>query len=350
MAILLPKLRLPAEFEKHTATWMIWPYRLDTWHKGARPARLAYADVANAISVFEKVNMIIRPEDLKFAKTLLNDSIKFFNFPFDSEWTRDTGPLFVKDVNGKKYGIDFRFDSWGEIYSDYELDDKLAIEITKSLKLTLLQNELVLEGGEILVDGKGTSIVTEECFFNNKRKCIYTKEELEKIFERYFGIIKTIWIKKGMYKDIVNGHIDNLCSFVKPQLITLAWTDDKSDPQYEISKDAFDILSSSKDANGRAFQIVKINQPDPLYITEEENKIIGKSFFKKGDRLCATYINFYIVNNGVIIPSFNDNKYDQLALDKLSALFKDRKTIQIPSREIILGGGGIHCITMQEPV
>ena len=350
MTNILPKLILPAEFETHAATWMIWPYRLDTWHDGARPARVAYAEVANAISLFEKVNMIIRKEDREFAKTLLNKSIEFFNIPFDSEWTRDTGPLFVKDKNGKIFGIDFKFNSWGEIYSDYKLDDRLAIKITESLRFPLLQNNLVLEGGQILVDGEGTLITTEECFFNDKRKDIYSKDELNEIFRRYFGITKTIWIKRGMYKDIVNGHIDNLCSFARPHLITLAWTDDKRDPQYEISKEAFEILSSSTDAKGRSFEIVKIHQPDPLFVTEEEGNVVGESFYKKGDRLCSSYVNFYIVNGGVIVPKYGDKKYDKLAQAKLSTIFKDRKLVQIASKEIILGGGGIHCITMQQPV
>lgn len=342
--------RLLAEFEKHLATWIIWPYRSDTWHDAAKPARQAYATVANAIAEFEQVNVIVRKEDQPSAEELLNKSITIVNLPFDSEWARDTGPVFVKDDHGQTCGIDFAFDSWGGIYADYKLDDELASHIVKSRRYPLIINDLVLEGGSILVDGEGTLIATEECFFNSKRKVLYSKADLASIFETYFGVSKVIWIKRGVYKDTVNGHIDNLCSFVKPQVLALAWTDDTSDPQYEISKEAFDILASSTDAQGRAFEIAKIHQPDPLFVTENETKVIGESFLSEVDRLCASYVNFYIVNGGVIVPSFDDKKFDKLALETISRLFKDRKVVQIPSREILLGGGGIHCITMQEPV
>lgn len=341
--------RLPAEFEKHLATWMIWPYRLDTWHDGARPAQHAYANVANTISEFEKVNLIIRKEDKQYAKTILDSSIQLFEFPFDSEWTRDTGPLFVKSEN-QTTGLDFRFDSWCGIYSDYKLDDVLASVITKARNYPVLRNDLILEGGSINVDGEGTLITTEECFFNDKRKNMYSKVKLEQTFKDYFGVSKTIWLKRGVYKDVVNGHIDNLCVFVKPQQVVLTWTDDKDDPQYEISNEAFDILSSTKDAKGRSLEIVKLHQPNPMFMTEKEGTVVAESFMDNVDRLCASYVNFYIVNGGVIVPSFNDVLHDQSAKGKISELFPNRKVIQLPAREILLGGGGIHCIVMQEPV
>lgn len=344
-----PAFRLPAEFEKHKGTWMIWPYRLDTWHDSALPARIAYSNVANAISEFEKVNMVIKSEDIDFAKTLLNSSIEFHTFNFDSEWSRDTSPLFVKDKKGNINGIDFAFDSWGGIYPDYKQDDKLASEIIEYLKYPLIDNDLVLEGGSIHVDGEGTLIATEECLLSPKRKVIFSKKHLENIFKINFGITKTIWIKQGVYKDVVNGHIDNLVSFVKPGVVVLDWTDDQSDPQYQISKDTFDVLSTSTDAKNRPFEIVKIHQPEPMFVTARENTLVGESFYTVGDRLCATYINFYIVNGGVIVPGFGDYKYDKLAFDNISYLFPDRKVVQVPAREILLGGGGIHCITMQEP-
>lgn len=341
--------RLPADFEEHLSTWLIWPYRLDTWYDEAKPARRAYANVANAISEFEKVNLIIRKEDREYSKKLLNNSIQLYDFPFNSEWARDIGPVFVKDGTDT-VGIDFRFDSWCEIYSDYDLDDVLGSVISKSLNYPVIRSDIILEGGSINVDGEGTLITTEECFFNDKRKSVYSKEKLEKVFREYFGITKTIWLKRGVYKDVVNGHVDNLCVFTRPQQVVLTWTDDKNDPQYEISHEAFEILSSEKDAKGRNIEIVKMHQPDPMYTTAEESAVVGESFVDNVDRLCASYVNFYLVNGGVIIPSFNDKKYDPLAKETISKLFPNRKVMQIPTREILLGGGGIHCITMQEPV
>lgn len=341
---------LPPDFNKHLATWMIYPYRLDTWHDEAKPARQAYANVANAIVKFEPVLMVTRDEDTESARELLDPSVKIVNIPFDSEWARDTGPLFVKDGDNKTHGIDFKFDSWSGVYTDYELDDKLATEICNYRGYPVIQNDFVLEGGSILVDGEGTLIATEECLLSPKRTIHHTKEEIEKIFHELFGIKKVIWIKRGVYMDTVNGHIDNLCAFVKPQVITLAWTDDKNDPQYEISSEALEILNSTTDAKGRKFEIIKIHQPNPLYQTKEESSVVGESFVQDVNRLCATYINYYFVNGGIIMPSFGDSRYDKLAFETLSSTFKDRKVIQLPTREILLGGGGIHCITMQEPI
>lgn len=344
-----PSFRLPAEYEEHKRTWMIWPYRLDTWHSNALPARENYAKVANAISEFEPVTMIIREEDKQLAKKLLNEKIQLISFPFNSEWARDFGPIFVKDRNQQISGINFEFNSWNEIYPDWELDNELATLITKQCQYNVIINDLILEGGAINVDGEGTLMATEECFFNPKLKIKHTKAELESVFQQYFGVTKIIWLKKGLYKDIVNGHIDNICVFINPAKVLLAWTEDKTDPQYEISKSAYEILSQTKDAKNRKIEINKIHLPTPLFVKEYENKLIGESFYQVGDRLPSSYINLYFVNGGVILPGFDDPKYDKLAYNRLSELFPDRKIVQINSREILLGGGGIHCITMQEP-
>ncbi|HOJ02117.1 MAG TPA: agmatine deiminase family protein, partial [Anaerolineaceae bacterium] len=211
---------------------------------------------------------------------------------------------------------------------------------------------LVLEGGSIHVDGEGTLMTTRECLLNANRNPDKTQTEIEDLLADYLNIKKFIWLNRGVYNDETNGHVDNICCFTRPGVVALTWTDDKSDPQYEISQENFEILQSATDAQGRKLEIHKIHQPNPVLIIEEESQgvdaVEGTLPREAGDRMAASYINFYLCNGGAIVPTFDD-EHDEPALRALQALLPERKVVGVPAREILLGGGNIHCITQQQP-
>jgi agmatine deiminase len=212
---------------------------------------------------------------------------------------------------------------------------------------------IVMEGGSIHVDGEGTLITTEECMLNRNRNPKLTKEQIESTLKEHLNIEKLIWLSKGVYLDNdTNGHVDNLCCFVRPGVVCLTWTDDENDPQYAISTDAYRRLSEATDARGRKLEIHKIHQPGPLFITQEESKGIdsaeGTIPRQAGSRMAASYINFYTANGGIIMPGFGDPN-DHQAKNILHKLYPHHEVVQIYTREILLGGGNIHCITQQQP-
>jgi len=211
---------------------------------------------------------------------------------------------------------------------------------------------IVLEGGSIHADGEGTLLTTEECLLNPNRNPGLTREQIEAVLSDYLSVEKFIWLGRGVYEDETNGHVDNICCFVRPGVVALTWTDDKADPQYEISRDAFERLSAATDAKGRKLEIHRIHQPDPVLITAEESSgvdtVEGSQPRTEGMRLAASYINFYIANGVIVMPSFGD-PHDEPAREQIAALFPERRVIAVPAREILLGGGNIHCITQQQP-
>jgi agmatine deiminase len=195
-------------------------------------------------------------------------------------------------------------------------------------------------------------ITTEECLLNHNRNPSLSREQIEDYLKEYTGASKIIWLGKGVFHDETDGHVDNLCAFLRPGMVALTWTEDKSDPQYEISKDALARLSKSTDAAGRMLEVLKIHQPDPVRITAEEAEGVAEAAGtlprKAGDRMSASYINFYFCNGGLIVPTFND-PHDGAALEALQKALPDHKVVGVPAHEILLGGGNIHCITQQQP-
>ncbi|HEC35341.1 MAG TPA: agmatine deiminase [Anaerolineae bacterium] len=184
------------------------------------------------------------------------------------------------------------------------------------------------------------------------RREVMPKEEIEENLREYLGVEKVIWLARGVYLDETGGHVDNLCCFIRPGVVALTWTEDRSDPQYEISLNAYTLLRAATDARGREFEVHKIHQPEPIIITKEESEgvdvVEGTLPREEGDRLAGSYINFYIANGGVVVPTFDD-PHDGVALEALQGLFRERKVVGVPAREIILGGGNIHCVTQQQP-
>lgn len=351
--------RMPGEFEQHEGCWMIWPERTDNWRFGAKLAQKSFAEIASAISEFEPVTMGVSKEQFSNARQMLPDYIRVVEMTNNDSWMRDVGPTFLVNDKGEVRAIDWEFNSWGGLvdglYFPWDQDDKIAQKVCEIENVDTYRTDgFILEGGSIHVDGEGTCIVTEECLLSEGRNSHLTKEEIEEKLKEYLNIEKIIWIKNGIYNDETNGHVDNICCFARPGEMLLAWTDDEQDPQYNISKSAYDLLTNETDAKGRKLKVHKIHIPNPILITKEESEgvdsVDGTLPREEGDRQAASYINFYIANDAIIFPLFNDEKYDKLAEEKLKEVFQDRKVVGVYAREIILGGGNIHCITQQQPL
>jgi len=349
---------MPAEFEPHAGCWMLWPERTDNWRLGAKPAQAAFVEVAKAISQFEPLSMGVSASQFRNARTKLPPHIRVVEMSYNDSWMRDCGPTCVINQQGIVRGVDWDFNAWGGLtgglYFPWDQDDLVPQKVLNIERLDRYKAAgFVLEGGSIHVDGQGTLITTEECLLNPNRNPDLSKAEIEQHLRDYLGVSKIIWLGQGVYNDETNGHVDNLCCFVEPGVVALTWTDDPQDPQYEISQDAFQRLTKVSDAKNRAIQVVKIHQPNPVLITKEESGgvdiIEGSIPRNEGDRLAASYINSYIANGGIVVPIFND-PHDEPALETYRKLFPNRKIVGVFAREILLGGGNIHCITQQIPL
>jgi agmatine deiminase len=348
--------RMPGEFEPHSKTWMLWPERSDTWREGARPSQRAFVEVAKAISQFEPVIIGVNPDQYQNARDVLPSLVQVVVIENNDAWMRDSGPTFVIDNTGIVRGIDWIFNAWGGLegglYYPWELDDAVPQKVLEMEGMDRYPAPIVLEGGSIHVDGQGTLITTEECLLNPNRNPTLSKDEIEMFLRKYLNVSKIIWLGKGVYNDETSGHVDNLCCFLEPGVVALTWTDDTYDPQYEISMDALRRLEHTSDACGNKLIIYKIHQPDPVTISDIEAQgvqtVSGTKPRKAGDRMAATYVNFYLCNRGAIVPTFED-QHDQVALETLQTLLPHRKVVGVLAREILLGGGNIHCITQQQP-
>lgn len=350
------KFRMPAEYERHSGCWMLWPERCDNWRSGAKPAQAAFAAVATAIAMGEPVTVGVSAQQFQNARARLGAPIRVVEISSNDAWVRDSGPTFVIDDRGRRRAVDWIFNAWGGhadgLYSPWDRDDEVARKIAEIETADRYRAPFVLEGGAIHVDGQGTCLTTEECLLNPNRNPHLSRAQIEIELQRYLGIRRVIWLDRGVYLDETDGHIDELACFVAPGHVALTWTSDRSDPQYEISLDAYQRLKSARDARGRALTIHKIHQPDPLYMTREEVSGLdireGTYPRRAGDRLPASYINFYVANKVLVMPLY-DKRHDRAAARTLARLFPSRRIMGVQTREILLGGGNIHCITQQVP-
>ncbi len=348
--------RMPGEFEPHDGCWIIWPERTDNWRLGAKPAQKVFVEVAKAISEFEPVTVCVSHNQYDNARNMLPLNIRVVEMSNDDSWVRDCGPTFV--TNGSEVrGVDWAFNAWGGLvdglYFPWDKDDHIARKICDlEGKKRYRLDDFVLEGGSIHVDGEGTLITTEECLLGEGRNPHLSREEIEDVLKEYLNLKKVIWIPRGIYNDETNGHVENILHYIAPGKVVLAWTENQNDPQYEICQEAYEILSKETDAKGRNLEIIKLMLPANILITKEESEgvdaVNGTLPRNEGDRLAASYANFYIANGGVVLPVFNDPN-DQLAIETLEKAMPDRKIVPIYAREILLGGGNIHCITQQQP-
>lgn len=350
----------PFEGESHLATVVIVPYREDTWRENASPAIENYLEVVKAISQYEMVVVIVDPRiDEKICARFQLKNTHILRFKYDDAWARDTLPVFLKNDEEKRLvGVDFGFNSWGGkvdgLYFPYQDDDALGKNVLLDLMIHRHQaKDFILEGGSIHTDGKGTLLVTSECLLSQGRNPSLSQEEIEERLKKELNVSKILWLPYGIYEDETNGHVDNICCFLAPGVVLLAETDDVNDPQYERSKKDREYLESVTDASGNHLEIISMPLPKPQYMTKEEAdgiKTNDASISRlEGRRLAASYVNFYMGKDFIILPQFKDEK-DEVAIRILNDFYKGTKTIvPIYSREILLGGGNIHCITKQIP-
>jgi agmatine deiminase len=348
--------RMPGEFEPHAGCWMLWPERPDNWRDQAKPAQQAFAAVAAAIARFEPVTVGASTAQLTAARALLPAAVRIVELRADDAWMRDVGPTFVVNAAGSVRGIDWRFNAWGGhhggLYASWQRDEAVARQVLALAGVERYAADFVLEGGAIHVDGEGTLLTTEECLLHPNRNPHLSRAEIEARLRDYLNVERIIWLGRGVYNDETDGHVDNLCCFVRPGVVLLTWTDDPADPQYAISRDAYARLAAAVDARGRRLEIHTVHQPGPLTLTATESAglatVDGTHPRPPGLRLAASYVNFYMANGGIVAPTFG-GPHDDAALDTLARLFPDRTVVGVPAREILLGGGNIHCITQQQP-
>jgi agmatine deiminase len=348
--------RMPAEFGPHAGCWMAWPERPDNWRESAGPAQLAYAAVAEAINVSDPVTMAVSAAQIDHCRALLSESVRLIELESDDAWMRDIGPTFVTDGRGSRRGVDWRFNAWGGLqgglYAPWDRDDEMARRVLEIERADRYRAPLVLEGGSIHVDGEGTVLTTEECLLNPNRNPELAREQIERALCDYLGVERVIWLGRGVYNDETDGHVDNLACFVAPGVVALTWTDDESDPQHAISRDALERLERARDARGRRLQVVRLPSPGPILIAEHEadgvEVLKGTMPRRAGDRLAASYVNFYPADQRVVYPLL-DQRFDEQAAEILGSCFPGRELVGVAAREILLGGGNIHCITQQVP-
>ncbi len=349
----------PFEGEKHLATAVILPYREDTWREKAKPALDEYFEVVKAISQYEKVLLIADPAiDYHILTRFQLKNVTFFRHKTDDSWARDTLPVFLRNKDGYLLGVDYGFNSWGGdyngLYFPYDNDNNLGKELLLDLSISrFADKDFILEGGSIHTDGEGTLLTTECCLLSKGRNPKLNRKQIEEHLKKTLNQDKVIFLPFGIYEDETSGHIDNICCFLEPGAVLLAYCDDQEDPQYLMSRKDYEVLSQETDSKGRKLKIIKMPLPKPLYLTEEESQGIveDKNAIerKAGRRLAASYVNCYIGETYVLLPQFGVEE-DKIAFDILAEFYRGKKTIiPIRSREILLGGGNIHCITKQIP-
>lgn len=327
---------MPAEWHPHEQCWMAWPCHKDSWSKiGLDRARKAYARVAQAIAHYESVVMLVNPEDQESAKTLCGKGITIMPLPINDSWTRDTGPSFLLNKNNKLAGVDWIHNAWGGNYEDCALDNQIAKALLKQTQAQYFHAPLVMEGGSFHVDGEGTILVSKECLLNANRNPQLTHQEIENYLCDYLGGEKVVWVNKGLIGDETDGHIDEIACFIAPGTVLCLITSDKDDPNYSILQENLEILKAATDARGRSLEVHTIEQPPATYL--------------HGERLTLSYINFYLANSGIVMPAFGYEHYDKAAYDLFKQLFPKHHITQIDALDVFAGGGGIHCITQQQP-
>jgi agmatine deiminase len=348
---------MPAEWEPHDRCYMIWPERPDNWRMGARPAQEAFAAVAEAVAQSEPVTMLASAHQWERARAACSPAIRVVEMTTDDAWARDTGPTFVVDRRRHEHrGVDWIFNAWGGLqgglYDPWANDDLVAAKVCELEAVGRYRAPFVLEGGAVHVDGEGTCITTEECLLNPNRNPQLARAEIEGLLAEYLGIEKVIWVPRGVYQDETDGHVDNLVCFSRPGRVLLTWSDAPGDPQTAISHEARRVLEAATDAQGRRLDVGLLPSPGPLTITATEASGLesnpGAQPRRAGDRMAGSYVNFLIASASVVFPLL-DATYDEEVGELLAREFPGRRVEGVPGREILLGGGNIHCITQQVP-
>lgn len=348
--------RMPAEFELQKGIYMIWPERPDVWRNGAKPAQGAYAEVAKAISQFEPVTVLVSPCQFTNCREQLPAEIKVIEMTSNDAWARDCGPSFLVDDKGGLRACDWKFNAWGGLvdglYFPWDQDDLVARKICELEDADSYRTDnFVLEGGSIHVDGEGTVLTTEMCLLSAGRNPGLSRNQIEENLKAYLNCEKVLWIKDGIDPEETNGHIDDVACFVRPGEVACIYTEDKSHPFYKASQAAYQELCNMTDAKGRKLKVHKVCCTKKPVKTGKDFAVdlVEGTMPRKASDLCiASYLNFLIVNGGVIVPQYGDEN-DSLAIKDIEAFFPERKVVGVYTKEIVYGGGNIHCITQQVP-
>lgn len=329
-------LAMPAEWAPHRRCWMAWPCREELWGDRLEAARQVTAEIAKAIAAFEPVTMLARPDLTASASLGCGPGIAVLPMAQDDSWTRDTGPTFVTAADGRLAGVAWRFNAWGEQWEQYAQDAAMARRVLEHLGLPRYDAPIVLEGGAIAVDGEGTCLVCEPSILDPKRNPGLDRAAIEAVLRDYLGVELVLWLPHGLIDDETRGHVDNVACFAGPGRVLALVRDEPGDPDHEGLRTNLAILRGATDARGRRLEVVPILAPRPRARD-------------RGRRQTLSYVNLYIANGGVIMPGFHDSA-DAAALRVVQAAFPDREIVQIEASDLLWGGGGIHCITQQQPL
>ncbi|MGA2709314.1 MAG: agmatine/peptidylarginine deiminase [Steroidobacteraceae bacterium] len=328
---------MPAEWVRHECCWMAWPSREDQWVDGLAAAQKAYADVARAIRRFEPVRMVAEPHCAERAREECGANIEVIPFPIDDPWMRDSGPTFLAHRDGTRAGTAWRFNAWGGKSPEYADNARLAGRVLKFAGVPGYQSSLCLEGGAIHTDGEGTVITTESVVLNANRNPGISKQAAERELCDALGASKVIWLPgdpDGLHVDITDGHVDGLISFAKPGVVIYESDPRASGATRQLTADNRCALEEAVDARGRALQIISM---EDAYEVQTPHRMF-----------CRSYVNFYIANGGIVMPAYGVAG-DARARAVIKAAFPDREIVQIDVTHLASGGGGIHCITQQQP-
>ncbi len=324
---------MPAEWQPHSCCWMAWPSREGLWDNPAA-TRAAYARVANAIARFEPVKMLVRPGAGKIPESLLMAGVEIVEMPIDDSWTRNNGPNFLINDSGQIAGSTWTFNAWGGKYAAYHDDALVGSEILRRLNLQEFSSALVAEGGGVTVDGEGTVVTTESCLLNPNRNPGWSKQEVERELCRTLGAEKIIWLPGDPEEKETDGHVDGIASFVEPGRLLMEINDDTSDPHYSVGPVNLAAMRNQTDARGRTIELAFINE--------------GHYHPDVWNGGCSSYINAYLANGAVIVPGYGYDR-DAEAVETWKGIYPDRQVVLVEINDIAIGGGGVHCITQQQP-
>lgn len=338
------RFRMPAEWDRHEATWLSWPQNPITWPEHLPRVEETYAQMVKHLASGEIVNILVQnAKHEKHVSSLLKkhqvnlSQVLFFLIPTADSWIRDYGPIFITRRDSRvqeRAFVNWIYNAWGDKYDDLKADNDVPLRLLSFLQMNYFEPGIVLEGGSIEVNGEGLLLTTEQCLLNKNRNPHLKREEIERYLRDYLGVEKIIWLKEGIVGDDTDGHIDDIARFVNPTTVVCAVEEDKTDENYTFLRRNFEILKEQKMLNGKKLNVVAL--PMPGRVEDEEG------------RLPASYANFYIGNDAVLVPVYGHDN-DQKALDILKPFFPGRKVVGIPSKELVEGLGSIHCVTQQQP-
>jgi len=333
----------PAEFAKHTSTWLSWPHKEGSWPGKLTTIFAPYSEFIKYVALGEIVNINVADETMKaFALSHLQKAgvnlanIRFHFFPTNDAWCRDHGPAFLinPEAEVKKVLVKWNYNAWGEKYPPHDLDNEIPIQIAQELGIPYFKPGVIMEGGAVEFNGKGTLLTSEACLLNENRNPHLNRDQIERYLQDFYGVTQILWVGDGIVGDDTDGHIDDITRFVNEDTVVTAVEENRADDNYELLQENLKRLNKMKLVNGKQLNVVELPMPAPV-IWEDQ-------------RLPASYANFYISNHSVVVPVFND-KNDQKALGILSDCFPNRKVVGIDSTDIIWGLGSFHCLSQQEP-